>query len=71
MKARILRVLEYEGELEDLVKDSQNWGLRGTRTFGMPGHKVTIREMSSIIHPAVCPELNIAKFAEEKIDGPQ
>jgi hypothetical protein len=43
MKVKILRLLEYSGELEDILLDERNWGVQGTRTWGRPGHEITIR----------------------------
>jgi hypothetical protein len=40
MKAKVIRILEYEGEYEHLVKQLEQRTVKGQQTFG----KVTIRE---------------------------
>jgi hypothetical protein len=49
MKVKILRLLEYSGELEDLVNDQLRWGVSDSRTWGRPGHEITIR--SAVLLP--------------------
>lgn len=61
-KVRVLRVLEYTGDLEKVMADLEIRGVKGSVTYGNPGSRVTIREAIIGGYPEIL---------EEKEDGTQ